>query len=284
MKFMAYQSGGHEGLAIRHAERWIGLMPGEDRFPGTLGDLIGAEYDLSVAAQALLAGTEIDPAHVTVLPPLRNPPKIICIELNYRDHAAETHFEQPNFPTLFTRFRSTLIGHRQPIVRPSVSEQLDYEGEIVAIIGRGGKHIAHEDALQHIVGWTLFNDASVRDYQFLTPQWTIGKNFDSTGPMGPCMVTADELPPGAKDLVLETRLNGKVVQRASTNDMVFDPAILIETISQAMTLEPGDLIVTGTPAGVGYVRQPPLWMKNGDLIEVEVKGIGLLSNPVVDEL
>ncbi len=282
MNFMAFSSDGREGLAASLGDRWIGLYRDEAGFPGTLDELISAGKDLNDASRQLASGTSIDPASVDIQPPLRHPPKIICVGLNYRDHAAETHFAQPDYPTLFARFASTLIGHGAPIVRPTVSEQLDYEGEIVAVIGKGGRHIAAADALEHVVGWSLFNDVSVRDYQFRTPQWTVGKNFDTSGPLGPWLVTSDSVPPGAKDLVLETRLNGEVVQQASTNDMVFDVQTLIVTLSAVMTLEPGDLIVTGTPAGVGMARKPPLWMKAGDTIEVEVKGIGLLSNPIVD--
>jgi acylpyruvate hydrolase len=282
MKFMAFEISGREGLAVESNGMWKGLFVDEDGFPGSLDNLVMNEQDLGLAAKALLAGRSIDPDSVSYLPPLKRPSKIICVGLNYRDHSEESNFEQPDYPMLFTRFHSTLTGHGRPIIKPGVSDQLDYEGEIVAIIGKGCRNTSRADALNHISGWSLFNDASIRDYQFRTPQWTVGKNFDTTGPFGPWFVTADEIPPGARDLVLETRLNGKVVQKASTNDMVFDPETLIVTLSEVMTLEPGDLIVTGTPAGVGFARKPPLWMKAGDVIEVEVKGLGLLSNPIAD--
>jgi acylpyruvate hydrolase len=170
-----------------------------------------------------------------------------------------------------------------PIVRPRASSQLDFEGELVAIIGKPGRNIAAADALDHVIGYSIFNDASIRDYQFKSPQWTVGKNFDDTGAFGPCLVTADELPPGGRGLRLQTRLNGKVVQDASTEDMVFDVASLIAIISEAMTLQSGDIIVTGTPSGVGLSRKPPLFMRAGDLIEVEIEKIGILSNPIVEE-
>jgi 2-keto-4-pentenoate hydratase/2-oxohepta-3-ene-1,7-dioic acid hydratase in catechol pathway len=152
------------------------------------------------------------------------------------------------------------------------------------VIGKGGRHISHADALDHVVGYSIFNDASIRDYQFKSPQWTVGKNFDDTGAFGPVLATADELPPGAKGLKLQTRLNGIVVQEASTSDMVFDVATLIATISEAITLKAGDVIVTGTPSGVGLGRKPPLFMKAGDVVEVEIEGIGVLTNPIVDEM
>ncbi len=218
------------------------------------------------------------------LPPIPNPEKIICVGLNYLDHTAESGFVQPDYPTLFTRVNSSLVGDGAPIIRPNVSEQLDYEGELVAVIGRGGRHIKKADALDHVAGYSIFNDASIRDYQFKTPQWTVGKNFDGTGAFGPVFVTADELPDGCKGLKLETRLNGMIVQSAPIASMVFDVASQIEIISAAITLAPGDLLVTGTPSGVGLARKPPLWMKPGDICEVEIEGIGVLRNPIRDEV
>ena len=175
------------------------------------------------------------------------------------------------------------MGHDAPVVRPKVSDKFDYEGELVAVIGQGGRHISKADALKHVVGYSIFNDVSVRDYQFKSPQWTVGKNFDGTGPFGPVFVTADELPPGASGLKIQTRLNGQIMQDDNTDNMVFDVATLIATISEAITLEAGDVIVTGTPSGVGQSRKPPVFMKAGDRIEVEIEKIGVLSNPVVDE-
>ncbi len=166
------------------------------------------------------------------------------------------------------------------MVRPPQSEQFDYEDELAAVIGMAGRNIPREEALLHIAGYSIFNDGSVRDYQFRTPQWTMGKNFDSTGAFVPCFVPASALPPGAKGLHLQTRLNGVVVQDTSTEDMVFDVAALIALLSETITLAPGDVIVTGTPAGVGFARIPPRWMKPGDVCEVEIEGIGTLRNPI----
>ncbi|UVJ46229.1 fumarylacetoacetate hydrolase family protein [Pseudomonas sp. LS1212] len=168
-------------------------------------------------------------------------------------------------------------------MRPRVSEQLDFEGELAVIIGVGGRHIAKERALEHVAGYSIFNEASVRDYQFKSPQWTIGKNFDATGAFGPSFVSADELPPGAAGLGLVTRLNGQVVQQCNTADMIFSVADIIAILSEAVTLEPGDVIVTGTPAGIGWARRPPLFMKPGDLCTVEIEGLGTLSNAIADE-
>lgn len=229
------------------------------------------------------AAAVLDPETMTFLPVVPRPGKIICVGLNYADHSAESGFKQPDYPTLFGRFATSLIGHRAPLIRPNLSEQLDYEGEIAAVIGRRAKHVPKAAALDHVAGYAVFNEGSVRDYQFKAPQWTVGKNFDGTGAFGPALVTSDELPPGARGLRIATRLNGETVQSASTDDMVFDVATLISIISEAITLEPGDVIVTGTPAGVGVARKPQLFMKPGDVCEVEVEGIGLLVNPVAQE-
>jgi acylpyruvate hydrolase len=285
MRFAAFKSGGKEGLAVAgpNAE-FHGLLDGEEGFPGSLGHLILQGREAIDAAAGLLAnGPQIDLDQVTLLPPLSAPGKIICVGLNYVDHSIESGFKVPDYPTIFTRFTSSLIGFGAPIIRPKVSTQLDYEGEMVAIIGVGGRHISEQDALKHMLGYSIFNDASVRDYQKKSPQWTIGKNFDSTGAFGPYLVTADELPPGGDGLHIQTRLNGAVVQDASTSDMVFSVARLITILSEAITLSPGDIIVSGTPAGVGMARNPQLFMKHGDVCEVEIEGIGILRNPVADE-
>lgn len=284
MRFASYSLHGREGLAAHTPESWRGLFYGEQGLAPLEAVIASGEGALKTLGATLReAGRALDETEMVFLPPLRQPPKIICVGLNYRDHSAESEYEQPAYPTLFGRFATSLVGHGQPIIRPTLSEQLDYEGELAAVIGRGGRHIRVEDAMQHVCGWSIFNDASIRDYQFKSPQWTMGKNFDGTGAFGPAFVTADELPEGARGLRLQTRLNGTVVQSASTSDMVFDVATQIAVISEGITLQPGDVIVTGTPAGVGLARKPPLWMKPGDVVEVEVERIGVLRNPVVAE-
>ena len=285
MRFAAYRQGAVTGLAAADGNRpFHGYTDKDSSYPGDLAGLVarGSEHLLS-AGRTLLAGPAVDLDAVELLPPLPAPPKILCVGLNYADHSAESGFEVPGYPTIFGRFASSLIGHGAPIVRPRVSEQLDYEGEFVAVIGRGGRDIPKASALDHVIAYSLFNDASIRDYQFRTPQWTVGKNFDDTGAFGPYLVTADELPPGCQGLRLQTRLNNEVVQSAVTDDLVFDVATLVSVLSVAFTLEPGDIIVTGTPAGVGLARKPPLWMKPGDVCEVELEGLGVLRNPVVDQ-
>lgn len=286
MRFVAYRENGRRGLALRGNDGLRGVdFDDAPELAGGLDALLSAGDDALDAAAALVArrGRPLAEDALELLPPLARPPKILCIGLNYRDHSAEAGFEQPTYPTVFARFGSSFVGAGAPLVRPRGSDQLDYEGELAAIIGKGGRHISREDALDHIAGYAVFNDASVRDYQFRSPQWTVGKNFDGTGAFGPDFVTADELPRGCKGLTLETRVNGEVLQRASTDDMVFDIAELVFILSEAMTLEPGDVIVTGTPAGVGFSRNPPLFLKAGDVVEVEVDQVGLLHNPVADE-
>lgn len=284
MKFFQFEKADIEGLAVETNGTVRGLMANEAGYPGSLDALVrSGPFALANAGKALATGHVVPRDAVKMLPPLRSPEKIICVGLNYRDHSAESGFKQPDYPTLFSRFNSTLIGDGAPIVRPRVSTQLDYEGELVAVIGKSGRNISAADALQYVIGYSIFNEASIRDYQFKSPQWTMGKNFDHTGAFGPYLVTADELPPGGKNLRLQTRLNGKIVQDASTNDMVFDVTTLVSIISEAMTLKSGDIIVTGTPSGVGAARKPPLWMQPGDVVDVEIEMIGCLSNPIIEE-
>lgn len=283
MRFTAFRDGNKIGLAASaDGANWRGLGEGDKTYPGSLDEIL-RQGTLAEAGKALLAGDVVDLGKVSILPPISKASKILCVGLNYVDHAAEGGMKVPDYPTVFARFNSSLIGHGAPLVCPKVSEQFDYEGEMVAVIGKGGRAISEADALSHVAGYSVFNDGSVRDYQLRTPQWTIGKNFDGTGAFGPAFVTADELPPGAAGLRIQTRLNGRVLQNASTDDLVFSVARLVSLISAAMTLEAGDVIVTGTPAGVGLGHKPPIFMKQGDVCEIEIEKIGLLSNPVVKE-
>ncbi|SFJ07206.1 2-keto-4-pentenoate hydratase/2-oxohepta-3-ene-1,7-dioic acid hydratase (catechol pathway) [Bosea sp. OK403] len=287
MRLATISREGKARLAVYRGQDLVDLSVAGPGLPETMLAFVeGGEVARAAVAAALdkaPASAVLDPERATFLPVLPRPGKIICVGLNYADHSAESGFKQPDYPTLFGRFSTTLIGHRAPMIRPNLSDQLDYEGEIAAVIGRHGKYVPKATALDLVAGYAVFNEGSVREYQFKSPQWTVGKNFDSTGAFGPALITADELPPGAKGLKLETRLNGQTVQSASTDTMVFDVASLIAIISEAISLEPGDVIVTGTPAGVGGARKPPLFMKPGDVCEVEVEGIGLLVNPIAQE-
>ena len=278
MRFARVAGNGGEGVAIETPSGLRAVFGGP---ADTLEAALAKDGGLAALHSRITAdGAAADAAGLAFLPPVVRPPKIICLGLNYRDHAAEGGFDAPDFPTLFARFSSSLIGHGSPIVLPVLSSKLDYEGELVAVLGRGGKNIAEADALGHVAAYSIFNDGSLRDYQTRTPQWTAGKNFDGTGAFGPFLVTPDELPPGATGLSLETRLNGQVVQHANTSDMIFDVASTIHLLSTFLTLEAGDVLVMGTPAGVGFARKPPLWMKDGDVVEVEIERLGVLRNTV----
>ncbi|MFQ5956079.1 MAG: fumarylacetoacetate hydrolase family protein, partial [Kiloniellales bacterium] len=268
MRLLTFDKAGTPTLGARRDGEIVDLSVAAPDLPGDLKGLLGAGPQALERAAAAIAGAGADAVRpvqgLIYHPPIPNPGKILCVGLNYLDHAAESKHDIPDYPVLFARFANTLVGHGQPLIRPGCSDQLDYEGEMVVVIGKGGRHIERSQALAHVAGYSIFNEGSIRDYQFKGPQWTMGKNFDATGGFGPEMVTADELPDGAKGLRLQTRLNGAVVQQASTSDMMFDVAELIHVITEGITLEPGDIIVSGTPSGVGQARDPQLFMKAGD--------------------
>ena len=215
--------------------------------------------------------------------PVSSPGKILCLGLNYMEHVNEGIFEKQPFPTVFMRTATSMIAHNEPLIRPSVSETLDFEAELALIVGKRSRHLTEENALDAVAGYSCANDGSVREFQRHTIQWTMGKNFDNTGPFGPVFVTADELPAGAKGLNIECRLNGQTVQSSNTDMMMFPVVETLVYITQGLTLEPGDVILMGTPSGVGHARKPPLWMKDGDVVEVEIEQVGLLRNTIKDE-
>jgi 2-keto-4-pentenoate hydratase/2-oxohepta-3-ene-1,7-dioic acid hydratase in catechol pathway len=231
---------------------------------------------------ALPADAAIDMDQATFLVPVARPGKIICLGLNYHAHAAEGGFTPPDYPVVFFRAATSLTPHAGPIKVPAISDKLDYEGEMAVIIGKTAYQVTAAEALDHVAGYSIFNDGTIRDYQKRTHQWTVGKNFDQSGGFGPEMVTADELPAGGKGLQIRTLLNGEIMQEATTADMIFDVAEVIHLMSQCFTLEPGDVIVSGTPEGVGYVRKPPIYMRQGDEVIVEIEGIGKLVNRISD--
>ncbi|SEO09636.1 2-keto-4-pentenoate hydratase/2-oxohepta-3-ene-1,7-dioic acid hydratase (catechol pathway) [Duganella sp. CF517] len=235
--------------------------------------------DLAVNAADHPAGEEIAVADVTLLAPVPRPGKVICIGLNYRAHAAEGGFEVPDYPSVFLRGPTSLGGPDAAIILPACSDKLDFEAELAVVIGKTATNV-RENALDYVAGYCCFNDGTIRDYQRKTTQWTSGKNFDQTGGFSADLVTPDELPAGASGLRIQSRLNGEIMQDSNTGDLIFDVAALIVTLSEAMTLEPGDVIATGTPSGVGYARKPPVFMREGDVLEVEIERIGLLSNTV----
>lgn len=277
MRLVSFMYGGKAVLGKRDegGVRLLGAL--------TLDDVLARGSDALAALKRKAADAELVECPDVLLPPLTRPSKILCVGLNYRDHTAEAQMKQPDYPTVFARFPSGLIGHGAALRKPRLSDQLDYEGELAVIIGKRAFQVDRSTALDHVAGYSIFNDGSVRDCQMFTTQWTVGKNFDGTGPFGPDFVTADELPAGGAGLQLETRLNGQTMQSANTSDMIFNVSELIATLSAAMTLEPGDIIVSGTPAGVGMARKPPVYMKDGDICEISIDGLGVLSNPVVNQ-
>jgi 2-keto-4-pentenoate hydratase/2-oxohepta-3-ene-1,7-dioic acid hydratase in catechol pathway len=226
----------------------------------------------------------VDVASITPALPVANPVTIICLGLNYTDHIKEGGYDIPDYPALFMRGTNSIMAAGAPLVRPTCSDKLDYEAELMFIVGKGGRHISEADALDHVFGYTVFNDGSVRDYQRKTHQWTPGKNFDNTGAIGPYVVTPDEIPAGAAGLKIESRVGTEILQSSNTANMIWSVAQTIATISEYTTLEPGDLIAMGTPPGVGHAKKPnPRWLVPGEVIEIEIENIGICANPVVDE-
>ena len=283
MRIVHFEKEGVPGIAVDDGSGRHGLTKRESGFPGTLPELIAQGAALSRIGRELLPMPAIDLNAVRILPPVPKPPKILCVGLNYDDHLAESGLKKPVYPEIFARFATSLIAHLEPIRQPPESFTLDYEAELAVVIGRGGRRIARDRALDHVAGYSLFNDATIREFQLRTPQWTMGKNFDGTGSFGPWLVTPDALPPGAHGLRIQGRLNGRVMQDSSTDKLIFGVAALIEMISVAINLEPGDVIITGTPGGVGAARKPPVFMQPGDVFEVEIEGMGVLSNAVQRE-
>ena len=272
-------------LLNKNPDTYVDLCATDPLIPNTLHELIQSTESLN-RAKAALANTnavtgKIDA--VTFKAPIEQPGKIICMGLNYADHAAEGGHGRPEYPSFFMRVPSSLTAHLTPIVRPKVSDKLDYEAELAFVVGKTARHLTAANALEHVAGYSAFNDGSLRDYQRKSTQWTIGKNFDATGGFGPWLVTPDELPRAADGLRIQSRLNGQIMQDANTKNFLWGIVETLVLITECMTLEPGDVVITGTPAGVGYARKPPVFMKAGDTIEIDIEGVGVLSNPIADE-
>lgn len=266
----------HEGL-------YVDINAADPGLPSSVREILAlGEVGLEQVRREIgRGGVRHQPAESTFLAPVPDPQKVICLGLNYRDHAAESGMAVPEEPVLFSKFASSLIGHGAEILLPPVSDQVDYEAELVVVIGRAGRDVPREDAMDHVAGYAVGHDVSARDWQLNKPgkQWLAGKTFDTFAPVGPDLVTADEVA-DPHELGIRLRLNGATLQDSNTNQLVFRIDEVIAYISRICTLEPGDLIFTGTPPGVGMARKPPVWLKPGDVVEVEIDGLGTLRNPV----
>lgn len=283
MRLLSYRHAGRDtwGVVLGDGVADLATRSGHATLAAFIGSADWPRRDSLVAGLQ----AEVPLAAIEYLPVIPQPEKIVCAVRNYMDHhqevlAAGMHRELSEQPPIFLRVWRSQVGHGQPVVRPRVSESLDWEGELAVIIGKAGRDISEASAYEHVAGYSIYNDVSVREWQFHAKQIASGKNFEGTGPFGPWMVTADEIAPGHA-LKLETRLNGEVMQSSHTGHMIFSIQKLIAYASTIFTLVPGDVLITGTPAGVGWSRKPPRFMKPGDTVEVEIEGIGVLSNPVV---
>lgn len=279
MKLVSFIQDGQARYGLIQGEAYVAPSAGFlARFPD-LKAVLAANALAELQADVQQGGQRVAPAQVQAQAVIPAPGKVICVGLNYKTHVAETKRPDSEHPSLFLRFADSLAAHGDEVLRPEFSERFDWEGELAFVIGKGGRHIAAADAFDHIAGYTCFNDVSVRDWQRHTHQFTPGKNFPGTGPLGPFLLTRDEVPDVAQ-LSLQTRLNGQVVQHASLADLIFDIPTIVAYVSRFTPLSPGDVIATGTPGGVGDRREPPLYMKEGDVVEVEITGLGVLRNRI----
>jgi acylpyruvate hydrolase len=289
MKIVAFEGQGGPRLGVVDGDQVVDLQAADPKVPRDLGEWLaknnGDTGTLGEIAKYAPASTRKPISAIKYALPVGRPGKIICLGLNYLEHVKEGSQRDniPKFPTIFMRGLTSMVAHGEPIVRPQVSETLDYEAELILVVGKRAKHLTADNATSCVAGYSCGNEGSVREFQRKTTQWDMGKNFDRTGGFGPWLVTADELPYAAKGLKIQSRLNGNVMQSDNTDNMMFPIAEMLVYITQGMTLEPGDVIFTGTPSGVGHARKPPVWMKNGDTIEVEIEGVGTLRNPIADE-
>ena len=285
MRIVRFTKDGREGLGLIQANdaiaaRWEDEGFGAAAFVKALG--MGPSGLAAFAAQ-LEKGTALRLGEVSLSTPVPLTGKILCLGANFGEHASEANFTHAKYAPVFMRVRDSFVASGETLVKPKLSDQFDFEGELAVVVGLGGRHISRDRALDHVAGYSICHDGSIRDYQLESPQWTLGKNFYRSGSLGPAFVAAHSLPPGAKGLRLQTRLNGAVVQDASLSEMLIDVASAVSLLSGVMPLEPGDVIAMGTPSGVGIFRKPPLFMKAGDICEIEIEGLGTLRNDVVDE-
>ncbi len=289
MKIVGFTTGEELRLGVVDGDQVIDLQNVDPAIPNDLAAVLrkheGSLEPLAEAARRAPAAARRPLAGIIYALPVARPGKIICLGLNYLDHVKEGRYADnlPQFPTLFARGLNSLAPHQHPLTRPLASETFDYEAELTVVIGRRARHLTLDNALACVAGYTCANEGSIREFQRHTTQWHMGKNFDNSGSLGPWFVSADELPPGGKGLKIESRVNGKVMQSDNTANMMFPVAETLVYATKGITLEPGDLLLTGTPSGVAHARKPPAWMRHGDVCEIEIEGIGILRNPVEDE-
>lgn len=280
MSFVSFEIAGQHTYGLWKDEgNWIQVPQAFQAQYADLKSVIAANKLDELEALTHQSGTAVTASQARLLPVIPNPNKIFCIGLNYKTHVAETKRADSEYPTIFTRFADSLTAHNAPLPRPKETQRFDFEGELAVVIGKGGRNITQAQAFEHIAGYACFNDGTARDWQRHTHQWIPGKNFPSTGPLGPFMATRKEIP-DVNQLTLESRLNGEVMQHASVSDLIYTLPVIIEYLSGFTNLSPGDVIATGTPGGVGDRREPPVYMKAGDVIEVEITGLGTLRNVV----
>ncbi|WP_455282483.1 fumarylacetoacetate hydrolase family protein [Cupriavidus necator] len=281
MKFVSYRRQGASSFGVLLEE---GIVDLPRRLAGAtdLASLLASPALLDEARSLASSKADFALSDVALDPVIPRPGKVICVGINFVDHAAEAGRTVGKYPVIFQRYAESLVAHGAPLLRPRVSQQFDFEAELAVVIGKGGAHIAPEDAMDHVAGYTCFNDASVRDWQFHTHQYGMGKNFRATGSLGPWLVTADEVP-DYRQLSVQGLLNGERLQQGRLADLAFDIPNLIAYVSQALDWQPGDILATGTPSGIGFKRQPPIFLQPGDTFEVAIPGVGTLSNPVADE-
>ncbi|SDE55518.1 fumarylacetoacetate hydrolase family protein [Ruegeria marina] len=284
MRLLVGKVAGKQAVFAVEGENAVNLTEAVPEVGSDLMAMIGDTAVLEKAAEAAKGAKTVSVSDILPALPVSRPPTIICLGLNYTDHIKEGGYEVPDYPALFMRGQQSIMAAGQPMVRPTCSEKLDYEAELMIIVGTGGRHISEANALDHVFGYTVFNDGSVRDYQRKTHQWTPGKNFDDTGAIGPFVVTPDDLPLGASGLKIESRVGDEILQSSNTGNMIWSVAQTIATISEYTTLQPGDHIAMGTPPGVGHAKKPhPRWLKPGEVVEIEIEGIGVCASPIVDE-
>ena len=285
MKYLVGETSSGTAVFAVKGENAVNLTALNPAIGADLMAMVQSPELIESVADKIADAPQVAVSSITPALPIANPGTIICLGLNYTDHIKEGGYDIPDYPALFMRGKNSIMAAGAPLVRPNCSDKLDYEAELMFIVGKGGRHISEADALLHVFGYTVFNDGSVRDYQRKTHQWTPGKNFDNTGAIGPIVVTPDEVPAGAAGLKIESRVGSEILQSSNTANMIWSVAQTIATISEYTTLEPGDLIAMGTPPGVGHAKKPsPRWLKPGEVVDIEIEGIGICSNPIVDEV